>query len=95
MKTTDEIRREEEEAEVEDYSGFYDKHRAERAAIETVTVELAHREALAEDNERDTLSNIEETQRMDTEADEREQIAVDDLEAVAAFMEERSNTQEQ
>lgn len=40
----------------------------------TVTVELAHREALAENIERDTLSNIEATQRMDAEADEREAI---------------------
>lgn len=58
MKTADEIRREEEAAEVEDFKDAIHTYRASArqqmvANMNTVTLELAHREALAEDNERD------------------------------------------
>ena len=41
-------------------------------AIQGYDIYTAHTAAIAENIERDTLSNIEATQRMDTEADERE-----------------------
>lgn len=46
MKTADEIRAEEEAAEVEDYT-------PSAVCLRILAVELAHREAIAEDNERD------------------------------------------